>query len=123
MLRIADPPPVREPATRGQHRSACDPGRPDVAEDPPLVADPVHKPGFGQQLVELGAMWPGHLLADARDVRVDVWSRPFSPGDGGSDRPQERVRQLECVATRDVETVDGRGTYVTVRVAVPEELA
>ena len=95
-----------QPAAGRERRPAHEPGGPDVAEHPALVADRVGQPGLLEQLVELGAMLFGHLAAHAGDLLFDVRRVRARPGNGGTDGAAQRVRQLERVGVRDVEAVE-----------------
>ena len=107
VLGVVDAALGREPATGRERRAAHDPRRPDVAEDAAFVAQAVHEARLAEQLVELRAVLLGHLRADVGDAarRRPSVSLPGAV-DGRADRAQQRVGQLERVATGDVEAVE-----------------
>ena len=106
MLGIVDPTRGGEPAAAGQHGAPGDARGPDVAEDAALVADPVHQQRLGDQLVELGSVLLGDLLADLGDAGIRVGGLSTLTLHRGAHRPQEHIGQLEGVATGDVEAVE-----------------
>ena len=103
--RLVDLPPLGDAAPALEHRPAHQAGRPDVAEDAALVAQPVGQPCLAEQLVELGPMLLGHLAADVGDRRLDVGALEVPSGHGDPDRAHQRVRHRKRVGLGDVEPV------------------
>ena len=107
VLGVLEPACGGEPAAGGQRGAAHDPGRPDVAVDAALVADLVGQPRLVEQLVELRPMLLGHLARGPPATRSSTSaSAGRSPAMRDADGPQQRVGQLERVATGDVEAVE-----------------
>ena len=96
----------REAAAGGERGASHQPGRPDVAVDAALVAEPVREPSFAEQLVELRPVRLGDPAPNAGDQVVDVGTLEVPPGDRDRDRPEQRVGQLERGRLRDVEAVE-----------------
>ncbi len=96
----------REPATASDHGATHDPGRPDVAENTPFIADLVGEPCLLKEIVELVPVFLGHLGANVGDLVLV--GRPVGrmAVERNTHRSEQRVGQLERVATGDVETVD-----------------
>ena len=83
------------PAAGRERGAAHDPRGPDVAVDAALVAQPVQQPRLAEELVELVLVLRGHLGADRRRS-APRRRRPSAPAlDGGPDRAQQHVGQLE----------------------------
>src|SRR4051794_13165118 len=106
MLGIVESPTLGEPPAACYDRPAHEARGPDVAEDAALVANPVGQNRLLEQLVELAAMLLRDPLAHGLDRIGAVLLHPLARPDSDADGPQQRIRQLECVAARNVEPVE-----------------
>ena len=80
-----------------------------IAEEPPLVAQPVHGTRFGEKLVEGATMGLRHAvprLSGAPREHVSRRSNVY-PFHGAANRAEQNLRHLQYVGLADVLAVDG----------------
>ena len=89
--------------------AAREPLGPKIAEEPPLVAQPVHGTRFGEKLVEGATMGLRHAvprLSGAPREHVSRRSNVY-PFHGAANRAEQNLRHLQYVGLADVLAVDG----------------
>ena len=106
MRGVVDPSLGGEPAAACQRGPPHEPGGPDVAEYPALVADRIGQPGLFEQLVELGSMLarapsrgPLAILASVSDAFAAVPSTAtrMARSSASGISSAKRVRDVEAV--------------------------